>query len=58
MCIGKKNAAWPGRNMVLWYIEVENLRTIHIQRNLSKPNLLGIYFCVRNRQVFGLYKLN
>jgi hypothetical protein len=28
-----------------------------IQRKLSKPNLLGTNFCVRNRQDFGLYWL-
>ena len=26
--------------------------------NLSKPNLLGINFCVQNRQMFGLYMFN
>ena len=30
-----------------------------IQWNLSKPNLLsGTNYCVQNRQVFGLYRLN
>ena len=29
-----------------------------IQWNLSKPNLLGTKFCVWNRQVFSLYRLN
>jgi len=29
-----------------------------VQLNLSKLNLLGINFCVRNRQVFGLHELN
>ena len=32
--------------------------TYHIQWNLSKPNLLGTSLCFRNRQVFGLYRLN
>jgi hypothetical protein len=31
---------------------------LHIQWNLSKPNLLGTNFFVRNRQVFCLYRLN
>jgi len=26
--------------------------------NLSKPNLLGTNFCVQNRHVFGLYRIN
>ena len=30
----------------------------HLKRNLSKHNLLGTSFCVQNRQVFGLCKLN
>jgi hypothetical protein len=29
-----------------------------IQWNLSKPNLLGTNFCVQNREVFSLYRLN
>jgi len=29
-----------------------------VQLNLSKPDLIGLNFCVRNRRVFGLYKLN
>ena len=30
----------------------------NIQWNLSKPNFLGTQFCVRNGQVFSLYRLN
>jgi hypothetical protein len=37
-------------------IYVFNFFTITIQRNLSKANLLGTNFYVRNRQVFGLYR--
>jgi hypothetical protein len=29
-----------------------------VQWNPSKQNLVGTNFCVRNRQVFGLYRLN
>jgi hypothetical protein len=29
-----------------------------IEKNLSKLNLIGTSFCVLNRQVFGLYRLN
>jgi len=35
-----------------------NFTCFQIQLNLSKLNLLGIKFCVRNGQVFSLYKLN
>jgi hypothetical protein len=31
---------------------------LSVQWNLSKQNLLGFNFCIRNRQVFGLYELN
>ena len=31
---------------------------VYIQWNLSKPNHLGTNYCGRNRQVFGLYRLN
>jgi hypothetical protein len=34
------------------------LYIMKVQLNLSKPNLVGISFSVRNRQLFGLCRLN
>ena len=42
------------------FIKISEKQTIVLilQWNQSKPNLIGTNFRVRNRQMFGLYKLN
>jgi hypothetical protein len=37
---------------------ITSLQGMMNKLNLSKPNLLGINFCIRNIQMFSLYKLN
>ena len=46
---------------IYWYFVCKLalvMKICEIQWNLSKPNLLGTNFCVQNREVFSLYRLN
>ena len=36
----------------------KKFETLYVQWNLSKSNLFETSICVRNRQVFDLYRLN
>ena len=44
--------------IICWFHPLSIWYPLHVQWNLSKLNCLGTKFCVQNRQVFGLYRLN
>ena len=49
---------WPSPKKERYKKPLTLISFIFSEWNLSKLNLLGISFCIQNRQVFTLYRLN